>query len=220
MDKQVLLELFGYLGSFLVIVSMLMTSVVKLRIINTVGSVIFCIYALCIHSYPTAAMQVCLIAINLFSLYKLNNTKKEYVAVSVKSNDGFISYFLNENSSDIKNFFPDFSMPEDNDRVYLIMCSGVPAGIFSASAAGISEADCESGEKKNGESADTLAVKIDYTIPAYRDCSAGKYMLSYLKAQGVKKLTANTKVPSHAKYLSKMGFCLNSANNMYEKNLI
>ncbi len=210
MDKQVLLELFGYLGSFLVIVSMLMTSVVKLRIINTVGSVIFCIYALCIHSYPTAAMQVCLIAINLFSLYKLNNTKKEYVAVSVKSNDGFISYFLNENSSDIKNFFPDFSMPEDNDRVYLIMCSGVPAGIFSASAAGISESG----------SADALAVKIDYTIPAYRDCSAGKYMLSYLKAQGVKKLTANTKVPSHAKYLSKMGFCLNSANNMYEKNLI
>ncbi len=210
MDKQVLLELFGYLGSFLVIVSMLMTSVVKLRIINTVGSVIFCIYALCIHSYPTAAMQVCLIAINLFSLYKLNNTKKEYVAVSVKSNDGFISYFLNENNSDIKNFFPDFSMPEDNDRVYLIMCSGVPAGIFSASAAGISESG----------SADALAVKIDYTIPAYRDCSAGKYMLSYLKAQGVKKLTANTKVPSHAKYLSKMGFCLNSANNMYEKNLI
>lgn len=210
MDKQVLLELFGYLGSFLVIVSMLMTSVVKLRIINTVGSVIFCIYALCIHSYPTAAMQVCLIAINLFSLYKLNNTKKEYVAVSVKSHDGFISYFLNENNSDIKNFFPDFSMPEDNDRVYLIMCSGVPAGIFSASAAGISESG----------SADALAVKIDYTIPAYRDCSAGKYMLSYLKAQGVKKLTANTKVPSHAKYLSKMGFCLNSANNMYEKNLI
>ena len=43
-------ELIGYLGSLLIVVSMLMTSVVKLRIINTVGSVIFTGYALTIHS--------------------------------------------------------------------------------------------------------------------------------------------------------------------------
>ena len=58
MTIEIILELIGYLGSLLVIVSMLMTSVVKLRIINTIGSVIFCGYALAIHSYPTAAMQV------------------------------------------------------------------------------------------------------------------------------------------------------------------
>ena len=50
MRLDLLLELIGYLGSLLVIVSMLMTSVVKLRGINTIGSVIFCAYALAIHS--------------------------------------------------------------------------------------------------------------------------------------------------------------------------
>ena len=72
MTIEIILELIGYLGSLLVIVSMLMTSVVKLRVINTVGSVIFCGYALAIHSYPTAAMQVCLIIINIINLYKLH----------------------------------------------------------------------------------------------------------------------------------------------------
>ncbi|MBQ5897462.1 MAG: hypothetical protein IIW81_03245 [Oscillospiraceae bacterium] len=40
-----IIELIGYLGSILVLVSMLMSSVVKLRIINTVGSIIFTFYA-------------------------------------------------------------------------------------------------------------------------------------------------------------------------------
>ncbi len=37
MDTKTLIEIFGYIGSVLVIVSMLMSSIVKLRIINTVG---------------------------------------------------------------------------------------------------------------------------------------------------------------------------------------
>ncbi len=64
-NAKFLIEAFGYLGSFLVLVSMLMTSVMKLRIINTIGSTIFTIYALIIHSYPTAFMNFCLILINL-----------------------------------------------------------------------------------------------------------------------------------------------------------
>ena len=36
-----MIELVGYLGSALVVVSMLMTSVVKLRVVNTIGSAIF-----------------------------------------------------------------------------------------------------------------------------------------------------------------------------------
>ena len=51
MTKEMIIEAVGYLGSFLVLVSFLMTSVVKLRIVNTIGSLIFMIYALIIKSY-------------------------------------------------------------------------------------------------------------------------------------------------------------------------
>lgn len=203
MDMKFILELIGYTGSLLVIVSMLMTSVVKLRVINTIGSIIFCAYALAIHSYPTAAMQVCLIIINIINLYKLNNTKKEYSAVETKADDGFLSHFLFANSSDIKKFFPDFSAPSANDKIFLITCEQVPAGVFIAS--------------DNGDGA--LLVKVDYTTPAYRDCSAGKFLYAHLKKLGIKKITAETKIPAHEKYLHKMGFLPDRDSQKFEKEL-
>lgn len=203
MRLDLLLELIGYLGSLLVIVSMLMTSVVKLRIINTIGSVIFCAYAICIHSYPTAAMQVCLIIINIINLYKLNNTKKEYAAVELNSNDGFLSHFLFSNSSDIKKFFPDFSAPSEKDRIFLITCAEIPAGVFIA----------------DNDGKDNLNVKLDYTTPAYRDCSAGKFMFTHLKHLEIKKVIAETKIPAHEKYLHKVGFSQDGDSQKFVKEL-
>lgn len=203
MRLDLLLELIGYLGSLLVIVSMLMTSVVKLRVINTIGSVIFCAYALAIHSYPTAAMQVCLIIINIVNLHKLNNTKKEYAAVELNFNDGFLSHFLFSNSSDIKKIFPDFSAPSQNDRIFLITCEEIPAGVFIA----------------DNDGKDNLKVKLDYTTPAYRDCSAGKFMFTHLKHLGIKKVIAETKIPAHEKYLHKVGFSQDGDSGGFVKNL-
>ena len=51
MDTSMIIEIAGYIGSVLVVVSMLMSSIVKLRIINTTGSSISAIYALYIHTH-------------------------------------------------------------------------------------------------------------------------------------------------------------------------
>ena len=208
MNTHFLLELIGYTGSLLVIVSMLMTSVIKLRVINTIGSVIFCGYALCIHSYPTAAMQVCLIVINVINLAKLNNTKKEYSAIQVKADDGFLKHFLTTNAQDIKKYFPEFSTPADTDQIYLITCAGVPAGVF------ITE---NNGSQQPNDSA-PLIIRLDYTTPAYRDCSAGKFILSKLAAQGIKMVQTQTQNSAHQKYLKKLGFEQNIDSQDAAKN--
>ena len=52
MSIAMIIEIFGYIGCIFVIVSMLMTSVVKLRVINTVGSSISAVYAMIGH-FPT-----------------------------------------------------------------------------------------------------------------------------------------------------------------------
>ena len=64
MDSGMIIEMIGYLGSVLVLISFLMSSVVKLRVINAVGSLVFAGYALIIHSYPTALMNFCLVGIS------------------------------------------------------------------------------------------------------------------------------------------------------------
>ena len=198
---KMIIEIVGYLGSAFVIVSMLMTSVVKLRIINMIGCVIFAAYALCIHSYPTAAMQGALIIINIVNLQKLLNTKKEYSIVKQIGSQPFSDFFIEENKDDIKRIFPDFVKVQPDDLVFLICNHSDCAGIFVAS--------------KTADN--TLTVTLDYTTPAYRDTSVGKFLYSTLKDEGIKTLRAKAFVDLHAKYLIKMGFEQNQGN--FEKLL-
>ncbi len=107
MDSKVIIEAIGYIGSALVLISMLMTSVVKLRFINTVGSLIFTGYALMIQSYPTAAMNFCLALINIYNLIKLFRNKKEYSVIKVRPDNALISHFFGLYEEDIRKFFPE-----------------------------------------------------------------------------------------------------------------
>ena len=83
MSTAMIIEIFGYIGCVFVIVSMLMTSVVKLRIINTVGSTISAVYAMIGHSYPLALVNASLVVINIYNLSKLmkaeNNNQYDLV---------------------------------------------------------------------------------------------------------------------------------------------
>lgn len=76
MNTSTLIEIFGYTGTVLVVVSMLMTSMVKLRVINTIGSIISGIYAIICGAYPLALMNGCLIIINIYNLLKLSKIKQ------------------------------------------------------------------------------------------------------------------------------------------------
>lgn len=189
MTLHTVIELIGYFGSLLVIVSMLMTSVVKLRIINSIGCVIFATYALIIHSYPTAAMQICLIVINAINLHKLLNTQNEYSVARLEPNESFLKHFLDENATDIGKYFPNVQAGVSSNCAYLVECGASNAGVIL-------------GTLTDG----VFTVQIDYTIPMYRDCSVGKYLYAYLAGTGVKKLVAEAMCPAHRNYLLKMGF--------------
>lgn len=202
MTTQMIFELIGYLGSVLVIVSMLMTSVVKLRVINTIGSVIFAVYALLIHSYPTAAMQVALIIINLVNLRKLYSMQKEYSIKKLESKETFVQTFLEQNMNDIKKYFPDFVLPETPVDAYYIYSSNNSVGILIG---------------RTTSTPASLEVLLDYTTPAYRDTTAGKFLYEKLKEQGITKVIAKTNVEQHKKYLLKMGFT--EKEGSFEKQL-
>ena len=108
MDFSVIIEVTGYMGSFLVVLSMLMSSIVKLRMINTVGCCISATYALIIHSYPLALMNICLIAINIYNLIKLLKTEQHYSLVCIDTKNPLLGYFLN--------FYKNFSLLRDKRR--------------------------------------------------------------------------------------------------------
>lgn len=203
MDPALLIELFGYLGSTLVVVSMLMASVVKLRVINTLGSVISATYALIIGSFPLALMNICLIVINVYNLFKLLKTEQQYDLVKTAPEDAFVGYFLERNLKDILNYFPDFDgKPQDMTDAYMVCCNGDPAGVLIGK---------DLGEGK-------MDVELDYSVPAYRDCSVGKFLYGKLPGQGVKTLTFARKASdTHLNYIAKMGF--RQEKGVYTKEL-
>ncbi len=190
MDTSMLIELFGYLGSAMVVLSMLMSSVVKLRIINTLGSVISGTYALIIGSFPLALMNICLVVINVYNLRKLLVTKQEYHLVRCGSADATVAYFLDRYRQDIALYFEEGAMSADSDVVYAIFCNAAPAGLLLG--------------RSLGEGA--VEVQLEYTTPAYRDCSIGKFLYGALPGQGVHTLRVSRCTDAHRSYLEKMGY--------------
>ena len=125
-----MIEMLGYLGSALVVASMLMSSVVKLRVINTIGSGMFAVYALIIHSYPTALMNICLVAINVCNLVRLSRKDQSYDLVDGAGEEGLLGYLLDYYRADIQTYFPDFSRDRVGDRAFIVCCNGNPAGLL------------------------------------------------------------------------------------------
>ena len=74
---NVYLEIFGYIGTALIILSMMMKSINKLRILNMSGSVISVIYSILSDTWPTVLLNACLIAVNVYHLAKYYVEKKK-----------------------------------------------------------------------------------------------------------------------------------------------
>ena len=202
MDTAMMIEIFGYIGSVLVVVSMLMSSIIKLRVINLVGSVVSGIYALIVGAFPLVLMNACLIIINVYNLIKLLKTKQVYDLVDADADDALVKYFLNCNENDIKTFFPGFDKTDVcGKKAYVVYCEGTPAGVLL-------------GEENNG----VMDVAIDYSTPAYRDCSVGAYLYSKLPAKGINTLKfAQKESATHVEYMGKMGFV--KENNVFVKKM-
>ena len=78
MEQNIYLELFGYLGTALVIISMLMTDINKLRVINISGGIISLIYAICVNTMPVVVLNATLVTINITQLV-LNKINKNII---------------------------------------------------------------------------------------------------------------------------------------------
>ena len=70
------IELVGYLASLLIAISLMMTDIFKLRIINSLGYLMFVIYGLNVKAYPVAFANVIIILINIYNIYKLKGVKE------------------------------------------------------------------------------------------------------------------------------------------------
>lgn len=202
MNTHMIVEAVGYIGSILVVISVLMTSLVKLRVVNSIGAFIFCVYALIIKSYPTALMNFSLVVINGYYLLCLSRKDKNYDFQEGTSEDTVLAYMLHYYREDIRQYFSGWkeNMKEIN-AVYLVCSGGAPVGILL-------------GKRKT---AGILEIVLEYSTPAYRDCSVGKYLYEKLAGKGIHTLQFPGNPGKHEDYLQKMGYV--QENGIYKKML-
>lgn len=203
MTMEMWFEVIGYTGSLLILVSMLMTSVVKLRIINMIGSAVFTVYAILIGSYPTAFLNGCLVVINVFHLVKQwRTTSKSYEIHTLTGGDGFTGWFLKKYEKDIAKCFPGIDLaPLKDAEGYAVFFDDQAAGVIL-------------GHKQEN----TFEILLDYTTPVFRDGSAGAFLYQKMGESGIDRLSCETDAPGHIKYMQKSGF-LKNENGVYVKEL-
>ncbi|MCQ8879006.1 uroporphyrinogen decarboxylase [Pseudoalteromonas shioyasakiensis] len=68
-------EYLGYIASALLVASLTMSDVVKLRWLNLAGCIAFTLYGIAISAWPVAITNGVLTFVNLYHLVKLNREK-------------------------------------------------------------------------------------------------------------------------------------------------
>ncbi|MCK5697793.1 MAG: hypothetical protein KAI02_06505 [Gammaproteobacteria bacterium] len=198
-------EWFGYLASFVVLISLTMTSIIKLRVINFIGCVLFAIFAYLIGSVPTVFMNIGIACINLYFLYQIYTTKEDFKIINASSDSDYYQHFLSINQPDIEKQIridqlsihdTSFYMLRDNDIAGVLVGHLNVEGIFT--------------------------IKLDYVIPRYRDFKLGEYYYQqhpeFFKEKNIKMFSASAHDKEHCHYLEKMGFHL-TKNNHYTLEL-
>lgn len=198
---KLFMEIFGYVGTALVLTSMMMTSVMKLRIFNTIGSVISMLYAAYTGTWPVFLLNLGLVIINVAQMIRLRKTKVEFRHVKVGAGDTLLRFFLKANQEEIEKYIPGYSYaPDGNTRVHMVLDGMEAVGVLI-------------GTEENG----VFHAELDYVTPKYRDCSVAHFLFGELKQAGITAVCQNEGAELHKQYLVKMGFV--PQEGIYRKSL-
>ncbi|MFW6019372.1 MAG: GNAT family N-acetyltransferase [Bacteroidales bacterium] len=201
------MEWIGYAASAFILLSMLMTSIVKLRFINLIGSLLFVVYGLLIEAYPVAFMNFFIALVNIYYIIRIRAVNKnDFSILEVRPDSEYVREFLKFYAEDIKKFIPLFSLNETNeDECWLLLKDMKVAGIFMG--------------RKTDEH--TLFIDLDYILKQYRDFRIGTFLYKFNQDFFLNKDIHQLKtVPAshhHNHYLKKMGF--QYQNGYYERSI-
>jgi hypothetical protein len=190
-----MLEWIGYIASVVVAVSLMMSSLLKLRWVNLVGATCFSIYGFLIPAYPVGILNAFIAAVDIYYLLHMYSKKERFHAISVPPNSEYMACLFEEYRSEMAYLFPDFDFRIDERMVsFSVLRNLVTACVFIGIPA-------EDG---------TLDVAVDYVVPAYRDFKPGEFLFGEKRDLflnlGFQRLRARSHDSKHDYYLQRMGF--------------
>lgn len=194
MEPSFIYELIGYAGSLLVAVSLMMKSLVRLRVINMIGAVFFIVYGLLIGAVPVAFLNGLILCVNLYNLWRMWQQKDYFTLMEIRAESAYLKRFLDFYRKEILEFIPTYLFkPKPDQLVLFVLRNMLPVGVLIV--------------KPEAESAH---IFLDFVIPGYRDFRAGKFLFDesaeFFRQKGITKLISDSGNSKHETYLRRMGF--------------
>jgi len=202
METTLIYEIIGYVASVLVAVSLMMSKIVQLRIVNMIGAAIFSLYGVLIGSVPVAGMNAFIVLVNIYYLTQIYSSVEYFKLLRVPADSEYLKAFLNFYRDQISQFQPGYEPGfRDDDLNVFVLRDMVPAGLLVGSL------------DKEG----TLSVELDFVTPKYRDFKIGRFLFEenpgFFREKRVKKIVAKSGSEKHNQYLEAMGFIRKSGSD-------
>jgi len=204
------LEWIGYLASLIILISLLMSSIKKLRWVNLVGAMLFAVYGFLIDALPVGIMNVGIATINIYYLIKMYSAVDYFKVLPIDNNTKYLNYFLDFYKDNIHEFMNYTQEDIINSHIsFFILRNIYPAGVFICS--------------KFDET--TLKIEIDYVVPEFRDFKIGNFVFEkqkeYFLERGYVRFVIESTNKNHVEYLKKMGFTKSESIgvNYFEKKI-
>ena len=195
MTTQFALELLGYTGSVLIALSLMMSSVLRLRVINTAGSALFSLYGGLIGSVPVAVLNGFIVLVNVYHLRRLLRGKEYLQLLPLRPDSEYLRNFLSFYREEIRRILPEFEYrPAAKQVTLFILRDCNPVGVFIA----------------DEEAPGRLRVRVDFVVPRYRDLRIGQFLFveqaQFFRERGVQEVVITPRTSEFGAYLVKVGF--------------
>jgi hypothetical protein len=177
-----------------VAVSLFTSNVLRLRVLNLAGAVVFVIYAGITHAWPVLAVNLFVACIDLYYIVSLKSKRDIFKLMEVGTADPLLKNFLAYHARGIWQFFPDFDIATlKGPKCVFILRNLLPVGLFIYT-----------------EEAPHIRVHLDYVSEDYRDLKTARFLFNRPQNaetfKGFTDFIAVSGSPKHTEYLSKLGF--------------
>lgn len=192
------LEIIGWFGSALLVVSLVQTRVMRFRVLNAAASAVLIGYNLAIEVWPMVGLNTVLVGINtwiIVGLLRRRHDARAYDVVRLGVTEPFLAHLLARHAADISRFNPE------------------PAELLAGAehAFLVSEGDAVVGVvlSRPGAAPDEQQVVLDYVLPPYRDFTPGEFVFrpdGPFAQIGARRVLASPAMTAAEKYLDAVGF--------------
>lgn len=195
---DVWLQVLGWTGSALLVVSLLQSRVLRLRQLNLVAACLLVVFNASLGVWPMVATNVVIAAINVWQLSRLLRTRHDpttYAALPIGAGEPYLRHVLDAHGADIARFNPqlDWDPHSAGAFAFLVLRGAETVGVVLARDAGGGVAE----------------IDLDYVVPRYRDFTPGEFVYQrsgLFTERGFRRLLAPAQMREADDYLAGVGF--------------